>query len=143
MMNYTFRNPEKARQYDYLAPSLQKMFCLLCHILNDMGYDIIVTSMVRPVSTIANESGVHATGRAIDCVPIKRANVKSVESSADYDQKMKIVAECINRMLPREDLKHTVVWHQVIGGGGLHFHVQVPASKDYKDLAGVIPSTDA
>jgi hypothetical protein len=148
-VTYTFRNPENSRQFNYLAPSLQKMFYLLCHILNDMQYDVIITSMVRPPDTVKDsngnvtESGVHATGRALDCVPMKRSNVKSVQTSVAYDQEMKIVADCVNKMLPRQDGKSTLIWHQVNGGGGLHFHIQVPWGPLFKDLKGVVPSTDA
>lgn len=142
-VSYQFRNPEKSREFDYLAPSLQKMFMLLCHILNAMSYDVIITSMIRKPDTIDGESGVHATGRALDCVPLKRSDVKQLETSADYDQKMKIVADCINKMLPRQDERSTVIWHQFPGGGGLHFHIQVPYDSKFKDLKGSIPATDS
>jgi len=119
------------------------MFYLLCHILNEMGYDVIITSMVRPLKTVNGESGVHATGRAIDCIPMKRSDVKTIQTSTAYDQEMKIVADCINKMLPRKDGISTIMWHQVAGGGGLHFHIQTPWSPTYKDLKGLVPVTDA
>lgn len=141
-ITYTFRNPDKAREFNYLAPSLQKLFYLVSHVLNSMNYDVVVTSMVRLNGTIRNESGVHATGRAIDCIPVSQ-NPNFKEKEADFHKKMQIVAQCINQMLPRQDGKECVIWHEVPGGGGLHFHIQVPWSKDYKDLAGKIPDTDA
>lgn len=142
-VSYQFRNPAKSREFDYLAPNLQKMFYLLCHILNDMSYDVIITSMLRLPDTIDGESGVHSTGRAIDCIPLRRSDVNIVETSQDYDTKMKIVADCINKMLPRADGKSTIIWHQFPGGNGLHFHTQVPYNVNYKDLKGIIPLTDA
>lgn len=138
-LQYTFKYPEKSREFNYLAPSLQKLFGLCCHVLNHMGYDVIVTSMVRKDQTIKGESGVHATGRALDFVPLKRGDVK--EKEADYHTKMKLVAESINKMLQRADGKQLLIWHDV--GHGIHFHLQVPWAKDFKDLDGTIPANDA
>jgi hypothetical protein len=138
---YTFRNPDKSRDFTYLAPSLQKLFLLVSHVLNAMGYDIVITSMIRPMGTVKTESGVHETGRAMDFVPLKHGDVK--EKEADFHKKMLIVAECINRMLPRQDGRPLLMWHQVAGGGGVHFHLQVPSSKDFKDLKGVVPKFEA
>lgn len=98
--------------------------------------------MVRPINTIANESGVHATGRAIDLVPVS-TNSNFKEKEADFCKKMNIVAECVNKMLPRADKMQCVIWHKVPNGGGLHFHLQVPASKEFVDLKGKVPVTDA
>lgn len=138
-LRYEFRNPERAREFQYLHPHLRRLFMLVCHILNDMEFDVLITSMIRPADTISAESGVHATGRAIDCVPMARSKMQFDK----LDLQMKLLCECLNKMYPRKDSKPLIMWHEVKGGGGLHLHVQVPWTADFKDLTGKIPDTDA
>jgi hypothetical protein len=137
-LQFQFRNPEKAREFDYLHPHLQRLFRLICHILNDMDFDVLVTSMIRPAGTIEGESGVHAVGRAIDFVPLRTPGGPNVSQV-----KMEAIAECINRLYPRGDKKPILMWHQVPTGGSIHFHAQVPATKDFVDLKGMIPKYES
>ena len=106
-----------------------------------MDYDVVITSMIRPRGTVTTESGVHETGRAIDFIPLKRGDVK--EKEADYHNRMSILADSVNKMLPRADGRPLIMWHKVAGGGGVHFHLQVPSHKDFKDLKGIVPKFEA
>lgn len=135
---YQFRSPEKAREFDYLHPHLQRLFRLVCHILNDMDYDVLITSMIRPAGTIANESGVHQTGRAIDFIPLRTPGGPDITES-----KMQALCTCLNRLYPRPDKKPLLMWHKVAGGGSIHFHAQVPATADFVDLKGFVPKFES
>lgn len=102
-------------------------------ILNTLGFDVEITSMVRPKGTIPSESGVHATGRALDFVPRVRENSKL----QIFESQMLFIADFVNRIFKRRDQKNVLMWHQ-INRGGWHFHLQVEYDQNYKDLEGVI-----
>ena len=106
----------------------------LCHTLNLKGFKVDITSMVRPAGQIPGESGVHATGRAIDCIP-----VETKESGPVTTREMTELADIFCRLFPRDDGKTPLMWHQVAGGGGYHFHIQCQATSSYRDLAGSVP----
>lgn len=134
MIQYKFKDPSKEYQYKYLHPKVREDFELLCHILNKRGYAVVITSMVRPKDTIPGESGVHATGRALDCVPIatRKSGPMSFNDMSD-------IAYFMTKAYPRMDDKAPVIWHEVPGGNGYHFHIQAEYGADYRDLRGDTP----
>lgn len=134
MITYSFRDPEKSYQLSALHPALIRMFYLLSHFINELGFKVEITSMVRPANTIPGESGVHATGRALDFVPIE-----TPKSGPVTVREMSEIADVFNRYFPRDDKKLMFMYHAVDGGNGYHFHIQIPQTKDYLDLKGVVP----
>ncbi len=134
MVTYSFKDPEKSFQFTALHPACIRMFQLLAHFLNEIGFGVMITSMVRPANLIPGESGVHATGRAIDFVP-----VATKKSGPVTVLEMKEIAEVFNKYFPRDDKKDMFMYHSVDGGGGFHFHIQIPQTRDYMDLKGVVP----
>jgi hypothetical protein len=130
MISYSFQKPDKSYQLQYLHPKVLEIFEAICKALNANDYDVEITSMVRPVGTVKGESGVHATGRALDCVP----RGKKVD-----DDFMNNLENTINVNYPRKDGRLTCLWHSVKGGGGYHFHIQVPRDDKYTDLEGFVP----
>lgn len=136
-VQYSFRDPSKAREFGYLHPSLQKLFYLCVHILNCKGYDVEVTSMVRNKYAIPGESGVHSTGRAIDFIPVQQKGGPAISLRL-----MKNMEAALNSLFERADGKATLLWHRQ-GSGGFHHHLQVASTGDYKDLEGKVPNHDA
>ena len=102
-----------------------------------MDFDVLVTSMLRVPNSITGESNVHATGRALDLIPLRVPGGPDITAN-----KMNALAECLNRLYPRADKKPLCMWHNV-NNSGWHVHIQVPATKDFKDLDGTIPKFDA
>jgi hypothetical protein len=131
-MNYSFRNPEKSAQLQLLHPKCYGIFTVCVEIINAWGYAVEITSMIRPKDTVKGESGVHATGRAIDFIPVPRSKYQTM-----IDEEIKLLVDFVNKAFHRMDGKMTLMWHSVVGGGGKHFHLQVQATSDYKDRAGV------
>lgn len=134
MIAYAFRNPEKSYQFSALHPACIRMFQLVAGLLNEMGFDVMITSMVRPANTVPGESGVHATGRAIDFVPVENHNSGPVTV-----REMTEITDFLNRRFQRDDGKLMFLYHSVDGGGGYHFHIQIQSTKDYTDLKGIVP----
>lgn len=117
-------------QWSCIHPKAKQVLWTVCYLLNELGYDCEVTSMLRPAGSIRGESGVHATGRAIDCAPRPRGKKPVISSH------MQKVANTVNFLYPRRDNLLTVLWHDV--GLGKHFHIQVPWSRQWKDFQGII-----
>lgn len=134
MVSYSFKDPAKSFQFPALHPPLIRMFYLLAHFLNEIGFKVEITSMVRPAGTIPGESGVHATGRAIDFIPIETKTSGPVTV-----REMSEIADVFNRYFPRDDHKLMFMYHAVDGGNGYHFHIQTPITRDFLDLKGVVP----
>lgn len=120
--------------YEMLCPDLHKVMDCLVLMLCHMGYLPIVTSMVREKGKIAGESGVHATGRAIDLNVrhYKEAAKKSAPSRNLNKYEADKLCAAINIAFKRSDQKMTAIYHDT--GHGRHFHLQVPWSKTYIDL---------
>lgn len=122
-MIYSFKDPSKSWELQKLHPKVVDIFYLLCEVLKFYNADVMITSMIREKNTIPGESGVHSTGRALDCV------------SSLSPEKCQKIAELIDKLLPeRKDKKRQVMFHEVDQGNGLHFHIQVEWSSSYKDL---------
>lgn len=119
------------REWDHLHPKVHQVAETLCYLLDRMGFDPEITSMIRPH---AGDSGVHATGRAVDIVPRVRGTGKSPGIVSTME--MQKIAAAINIIYKRNDQKLTCIYHN--SGTGMHFHLQVAATKDWKDLAGKI-----
>lgn len=134
MIAYSFKDVDKSHQYWVLHPKVRDVFEVICKILNFNGFQVEITSMVRPPDTIQGESGVHATGRAIDLIP------KGQPISESF---MRDIESAINLSFPRKDKKNTCLWHSVPGGGGFHFHLQVAYDQSYTDLKGFVVNLDA
>lgn len=134
MITYSFRTPELSYQFSGLHPALVRMFYLLAHFINELGFKVEITSMVRPAGQIPGESGVHATGRAIDFVPMETKTSGPVTV-----REMSEIADVFNRYFPRDDHKLMFIYHSVDGGNGYHFHIQVPHTQGWIDLKGVVP----
>ena len=128
-----FKEGVNPAEYEVLHPALKKPLELIAVCLDHLGYDTMITSMLRKANTIPGESNVHATGRALDCVPVARDGKRVNASKSD----MQRIAAQVNSSYRRRDQKLTCLFHNT--GLGNHFHVQVPWSKDYKDLHGVMP----
>lgn len=135
-----FKEGVNPNEWDYLHPRVKVVFETLAILMMRCGLDVEITSMLRKPGTIAGESGVHATGRALDCVP----RIKSKDSSKtrlDY-RFMQKTADFLNLVFTRSDQKNTVIWHDV-GAHGWHFHLQVQAERSWRDLTGVIPEKNS
>lgn len=127
-MDFTFRSDKQKDEYDYIHPRLRELFLVCVAILNARGMNPVVTSILRKPGQVPGESGVHATLRALDFVtgasPIINAEL----------------AQKINSLFPRSDGKPTLMWHDV--GYGLHFHLQVPWTNNFKDADGDLAGHD-
>lgn len=121
------------KEWEHLHPKVKSIYEVLFIIFDQMGYELEVTSMLRRANTIPGESNVHATGRALDCVPRRKKWTERIIRADEY----KIVSSFINFLYPRKDNKSTCLWHD--RGLGFHYHVQVPFDPKYLDLLGAIP----
>lgn len=121
-----FRSDKQAKEYCHIHPRLKALTLDLERYLGLKGLDVYVTSILRKPGNIKGESGVHSTLRALDCIP----------DGKDWEvSDMKKLAKFMCQQWPREDGKPSVLWHSH-RGGGWHFHLQVPWTKDFKDAAG-------
>jgi hypothetical protein len=126
-----FKQGLDTREWDVLHPQVYEVFELLSLILVRMGYYVEITSLLRKKTS---DSGVHETGRALDCVP---RVTKDTRARAAHERDMQIVANLMNLVYRRNDQKKTVIYHD--SGTGKHFHIQVPQTKGWVDLKGYLP----
>lgn len=126
------------RQYKLVHPKCREIYGLANLILHLYGFDSVITSMVRPRGTIMFESGVHATGRAIDFIGQVRANEPNSKRLRLQTMAGKICA-LVNMIYTRNDSKLTLIYHNA--GSGWHFHCQIPWDKNYNDYQGTIPKS--
>lgn len=105
-----------------LHPKLQVIACdiaFFCEV--NFSHHIFVSSMIRPKT---NDSGVHATGRAIDFSLNEytdRGDIKRVLSKSEIAD----LLIAMNLKYPRDDDFDTLKYHNA--GSGYHLHAQVPA----------------
>lgn len=132
-----FRPKIDPDQWQYLHPAVRFIFYFLRQNCEAFGCDLVITSMIRPVGSIPGESGVHATGRALDCVPSPKKDIGGPNTYRVYDFSKKL-ADLANVVFKRADNKLSVIFHNT--GSGNHFHIQVPYDYAYQDLKGVKPS---
>jgi len=106
----------KWEHFGEISPKLGEVFFSFYSKLKDYGVnDITVTSIIRHK---ADDSGVHAVGRAID-----------IRADFDYNSIGKYAMEYINQKytydIARGELK-TCVYHSTstYGDEGLHYHLQ-------------------
>lgn len=131
-LKVTFKAGLNPNEYNVLHPGLEGPLETVVFLLDRLGYDTEITSMLRMPGRIKGESNVHSTGRAIDCVPRMREN-----SRKPYTPNMQMIATMVNASYKRNDQKLTCLYHD--SGLGNHFHIQVMATADFKDLRGVMP----
>lgn len=129
MIAFSFRDTDRSHEYWCLHAKVREIFEVLVQVLSVHGYATEITSMVRMADSIPGESNVHSTGRALDCIPKEKELNESL---------MERIAFSFCNMFPRTDGKDIMLWHS-FKGGGLHFHIQVPTTKDYQDLKGFVP----
>lgn len=132
-----FRPSLNQDDWDALHPLVHEIYFFIEALVNQCGLNLVVTSMVRKKDQIPGESGVHSTGRALDCV----AEVQTVKGSinhqtiiADRDLTCRLITSLCNIVYFRQDRKQTVIYHNVTSGN--HFHIQVPWDSRYEDLNG-------
>lgn len=136
-LTVTFKPGVNQDEYQYLHPKLRPMIEWLALSLSAMDCDLQITSMLRKPNAILGESNVHATGRAIDLVP----RARKTKTNAIHSSDMQKLADTMCIIWRRNDQKRSALWHSM-NGGGLHFHLQVQATKDYADLKGEIPKRE-
>lgn len=121
------------RHISYLHPKMMEgPVAMLLDLLNRVHYNVKFTSFIRPAGIIPGESGVHATGRAVDLVPLSRKN-QFINMKL-----MTMICYIINQAFPRTDGKQCCMWHNT--GSGFHFHIQWPWDKNFKDFDGSVPN---
>ena len=118
-----FRGRQQEIEYGFVHPNLRYVVLDLERWLGLKGLDLHITSIYRAPGTIEGESGVHGTLRALDCIP---------DGKEWNSAEMKKLAAYMNQRHPRPDGKKTVLWHSH-RGGGIHFHLQVPWTKDFNE----------
>lgn len=117
-------------QWPHLHPTCHRAAEVLSLALNSLGYDSEITDMIRPKG---KDSGIHATGRALDMVPRQRANCRHKMDLAQH----KKMAGFINFAFRRRNGLLTCVFHDV--GSGYHYHIQTDPTPGWVDLNGSIP----
>lgn len=127
-MDPVFKKGIREEEWAYIHPKLKAIYARIQDLAKARQNLVEITSMIRPHTT---DSGVHATGRALDCVPRRQSN-----RYCEFDLCRSIV-EAVNKEFPRKDKFSTALWHDV--GLGFHIHLQVPQDPLWKDLLGLIP----
>lgn len=120
-----FKAGVNKEEFEYLHPKARAGCALLALMLSEAGYTSEVTSILRKAGSIKDESGVHATLRAIDLAP----RGKTIDSAV-----MKIIAQAMNAIYKRTDKFAFCMWHEV--GHGWHFHLQAQHSHGWIDANG-------
>lgn len=128
-----FSSSKQSGEWPILHPQVRVIVQCIANIHDLLGWDTEVTSCVRLPGEIPGESGVHATGRACDCVARMRPN----SCPGPIAVVAPVVASLMNFIFRRHDQFSSVLWHSV--GYGFHYHAQVPYDPSYNDLAGVAP----
>lgn len=118
------------KQLMYIHPELHTMMGILSQILERRGFKLEITSMVRKKTT---DSGIHETGRAVDCVARKWTSPKNALPEGEGH---KITAFMIY-LFHRKSGYKSCIYHDA--GTGFHFHLQCDATPGWVDLKGGIP----
>lgn len=114
----------------YLHPKVREIF-EFCEIMFDkMGLDCLITSMVRPK---LDDSGIHATGRALDFAVRLRPGGRRNLFVADYIK----FANLVSLVFLRKSSLPSMLYHN--SGLGWHYHIQTDKTSDFQDLNGVLP----
>jgi len=131
-----YKHKEHEAHWDHLHPRIREMMDMLAFLIDAHGFDVDVTSAIRPI-IIEGESGVHATGRAIDVVPRMRKGGKRV-----WTEDMKKLAGMMCRLYrTAKKEKPACIYHDA--GSGKHFHLQTPWTRTFKDLDGHLPVSNS
>ena len=127
-LDLVFKKGVDPDSVDKLHPGLWRPVQMLMFNIHRLGYMGIITSTIRPKTT---DSGVHATGRAID-IGVRKLDGSRVVFNKYLISVFRKLAYIINVAYPRPDKKFTVWFHN--SGLGWHFHIQMPWDKNFKDL---------
>lgn len=122
-------NPE---EWNHLHPELHSMFETLAMIFAKCGYNLEITSMLRKKTV---DSGIHETGRALDCMYRPTPQSKFVMSR---DQAHKVEA-FMNFIFRRPSTFRSCLFHDA--GTGFHYHLQCDPTPGWVDLKGEIPKS--
>jgi hypothetical protein len=138
MIQRSFKPGISPIEWNFIHPQVQAMFNYMQWIWNEAGFDLVITSMIRPAGTIKGESGVHATGRALDCVPRRRMDGFMRLDSDEMQDYCQLIESLVEYTFKRADGKRSCIYHNH-RGGGWHFHLQWHAGAGWRDLQGVVP----
>lgn len=128
-----FKGDVNPDDWNRIHPDVKHVFETLAFLFDRIGYDLEITSMIRPHIL---DTGIHAKGRAIDCVPRKTENSRVFVDPA-MCQKICVFLGLLYR---RPSTFPIAIYHDA--GTGFHFHLQVDeknlyvkSDQPWKDIA--------
>lgn len=117
-----FKATVDPKDWDRLHPDVRYVFETLAFIHERMGFDLEITSMIRPHT---NDTGIHEKGRAIDCM-WRETPQSRFKMTPD---RIALITKFINSIFARPSNFPALLYHDV--GMGIHYHLQVDAKNLY------------
>jgi hypothetical protein len=126
MIHISKNSSAKAEMLLEIQPKLAFMFFDIVDFLskNYPTVEVMITSIIRPASTIKGETGIHSQKRGIDFILV---NEKDLSVHGPYGIVHQKLINLYNNFYPYDTTRpsmKTLIWHKM-DGGSEHMHLQV------------------